>query len=40
MQIAYRLAVALDGALDVRTELGQGTTFSLFLPLTVAVSTA
>ena len=38
MQVAFKLAAELDGALDVRTELGQGTTFSLFLPLTVTVS--
>ena len=38
MQVAFKFAQELDGALDVRTEVGQGTTFSLFLPLTVTVS--
>jgi signal transduction histidine kinase len=38
MQLAFKFAQELDGALDVRTEVGQGTTFSLFLPLTVTVS--
>jgi signal transduction histidine kinase len=33
LQVAFKLTAELDGALDVRTELGQGTTFSLFLPL-------
>ncbi len=32
LQVAFKLTAELDGALDVRTELGQGTTFSLFLP--------
>lgn len=32
LQVAFKLAAELDGALDVRTELGRGTTFSLFLP--------
>ena len=32
LQIAFRLASELDGAIDVRTEVGQGTRFSLFLP--------
>lgn len=33
LQVAFKLTAELDGALDVRSELGQGTTFSLFLPL-------
>ena len=37
MQVAFKLVQELDGALDVRTEPGQGTTFSVFLPLTVVV---
>jgi len=32
LQVAFRLAIELEGALDVRTLAGQGTTFSLFLP--------
>jgi len=32
LQVAFKLTAELDGALDVRTELGQGTVFSLFLP--------
>lgn len=32
LQVAFRLAIELQGALDVRTLVGQGTTFSLFLP--------
>ncbi len=32
LQVAFRLSAELGGALDVRTEQGQGTTFSLFLP--------
>ncbi len=34
LQVAFRLAIELQGALDVRTLAGQGTTFSLFLPRT------
>ena len=34
LQVAFKLTAELGGALDVRTEAGQGTTFSLFLPLT------
>jgi signal transduction histidine kinase len=33
IQVAFKLAEELEGALDVRTESGQGTTFSLFLPI-------
>jgi len=32
LQLAFKLTIELDGALDVRTEPGEGTTFSLFLP--------
>lgn len=32
LQVAFKLAAELDGALDVQTELNRGTTFRLFLP--------
>ncbi len=33
LQVAFALADELDGALDVRTGAGQGTTFTLFAPI-------
>ena len=38
LQVAFKLAAELDGAIDVRSEPGQGAVFTLFLPTKITVS--
>lgn len=38
LQVAFKLAAELDGAIDVRSEPGQGALFTLFLPAKITVS--